>query len=69
MILLSISWYLANRHTYILAPRDKYKSILNSNKVTPISINNRMDNNPNVHQQMIRFRRCGIYTQWNTTQP
>ena len=23
-------------------------------------------NNPNVHQQMIGLRRCGIYTQWNT---
>ena len=23
----------------------------------------------NVHRQMIGLRRCGIYTQWNTTQP
>ena len=25
--------------------------------------------NLNVHQQMNGLRRCGIYTQWNTTQP
>ena len=24
---------------------------------------------PNVYQHMIGFRRCGIYTQRNTTQP
>ena len=26
-------------------------------------------NNLNVHRQMIGLGRCGIYTQWNTTQP
>ena len=29
----------------------------------------RHGNNPNVHQQMIGLGRCGICTQWNTTQP
>ena len=29
----------------------------------------RHGNNQNVHQQMIGFRRCGTYTQWNTSQP
>ena len=29
----------------------------------------RHGNNPNVHQQMNRLRRCGTYTQWSTTQP
>ena len=29
----------------------------------------RHGNNPNVHRKMTRLGRCGIYTQWNTTQP
>jgi len=29
----------------------------------------RHENNPNVHGKMTGLGRCGIYTQWNTTQP
>ena len=45
------------------------KTLLKRDTCTRMFIAALFTNNPNVHRQMIGFGRCGIYTQWNTTQP
>ena len=44
-------------------------SLLETTSQFSKSIEPRRGINPNIHWQMIELVRCGIYTQWNTTQP